>query len=96
MVQSEARVATEMATRYLGQLCKHFEHRLTVSYTKDTGRIEFGAGICSLHAGDGVLTMRAESPDDESLAQLQDVVARHLARFAFRDTPEIAWRRLQA
>jgi hypothetical protein len=32
-----------------------------------------------------------ESPDDAQLVQLQDVVARHLLRFAFREPMQIEW-----
>lgn len=31
---SEARVATDVPRRYLGQLCKHFQHRLPVELTE--------------------------------------------------------------
>lgn len=82
---SEARVVMEAPRRYLSQLCKHFEHKLPVTYDGPAGEIVFSAGACRLHAGDGVLTLSLEAPDAASLAQVQDVVARHLLRFAFRE-----------
>jgi hypothetical protein len=93
MIQSEARVSTTRASRYLGQLCKHFEHRIPATYTADHGRLEFTAGVCHLDAADDVLVLRAEAADEAKLHQLEDVVARHLERFAFRDKPEIRWTR---
>jgi hypothetical protein len=93
MVRSEARVATTRASRYLGQLCKHFEHRIPATYTRDHGRLEFASGVCHLDATDDVLVLRAEAPDEAQLGQLEGVVARHLERFAFRDKPEIRWTR---
>ena len=93
MVQSEARVLTNHASRYLGQLCKHFEHRIPATYTHDHGRLQFDAGVCHLDAEPDVLIIRAEAEDEAKLSQLQDVVTRHLERFAFRDKPEIAWTR---
>lgn len=96
MTQSDARVATEMATRYLGQICKHFEHRRKVEYAADftSGRIEFEIGVCTLRAEPGLLMLHAEAPDDAALERLQDVVVRHLDRFAFRDKPDIGWQRV--
>ena len=91
MHRSHADVATETPSRYLGQLCKHFQHRLPVELAERTGRIAFDAGVCDLEASDAVLTMRCEAADAEALARVQDVVARHLLRFAFRTPPEIAW-----
>ncbi|HVO13765.1 MAG TPA: DUF2218 domain-containing protein [Alphaproteobacteria bacterium] len=93
MIQSEARVSTTRAGRYLGQLCKHFEHRIPATYTADHGRLEFAAGICHLDAAGDVLVLRAEAETEEQLSQLEGVVARHLERFAFRDKPDIRWTR---
>jgi hypothetical protein len=93
MIHSEARVSTTRASRYLGQLCKHFEHRIPASYTREHGRLEFSSGVCLLDAAGDVLVLRAEAKDEEQLGQLESVVARHLERFAFRDKPEIRWTR---
>ena len=39
-----------------------------------------------------MLTLTVETGEPEALEQLQDVVARHLLRFAFREELAIAWR----
>lgn len=91
MMHSEARVATERASRYLQQLCKHFAHKLPTSQTPQEGRIEFSVGVCALRAEPATLVLTADAPDAASLERLEDVVARHLERFAFRDKPEICW-----
>jgi len=91
MKYSVARIDTERASIYLQQLCKHFAHRIPVEFTPEKGEIKFSAGTCRLEAKGHVLTMRAEAADGSGLAQLQDVVDRHLLRFAFRDPPKIAW-----
>jgi len=88
---SEARVPTTVPRRFLAQLCKHFAHRLPVTLTEDHGRIEFPAGVCLLDAEAETLVLRVTSDDEAALAGLQDVVARHLERFAFRDKPEVRW-----
>jgi uncharacterized protein len=92
-VQSEARVATPMAQRFMTQLCKHFEHRLSVQYSAEAGSIEFPTGTCRLEAAPDHLILRAEASDANQLGLLETVVSRHLARFAFREPPEIAWSR---
>jgi len=95
-LSSVARVATAVPRRYLGQLCKHFEHRPTasVSLAEGHGRIEFPFGVCTLDADAEALIMRVTAADEAALARLEDVVARHLERFAFRDKPEIVWTRV--
>jgi len=89
---SVAEIATPNASRYLQQLCKHFAHKRPVTFDPQTGSIAFASGECRLEAADGVLTLSLAAPDAVFLEQLQDVVARHLVRFAFREEIRIAWR----
>jgi len=91
MASATARVATTLPRRYMTQLCKHFEHRLAVSYDDTQGSIAFQAGICRLAVEPDALVMTVEAADETALPQLQDVVARHLLRFAFREPPAIVW-----
>lgn len=92
LVRSIAEVSTSQPERYLAQLCKHFQHKLDVVFDNQSGQIVFPLGDCRLKAGDGTLTLSAEAADAETLAKLQDVVARHLLRFAFREEMKIDWR----
>jgi hypothetical protein len=91
MAAATARVGTTVPRRYMTQLCKHFEHRLAVSYDDTQGRIDFQAGTCRLAVEPDALVMTVEATDEAALPQLQDVVARHLLRFAFREPPEVVW-----
>jgi hypothetical protein len=86
---SEARVATEAPRRCMTQLCKHWEHKLRVTFDETSGSITFGSGICTLRAEEDALVLRVTG-DVESL---EGVVARHLLRFMFRAPPEIIWER---
>ncbi|MDR3471378.1 MAG: DUF2218 domain-containing protein [Devosia sp.] len=93
-LSADARVATTSARRYLGQLCKHFQHKLPATYDElyRHGRIEFPIGVCELEAADeGALTMRVFATSAADLDKLQEVVARHLERFAFRETLNLTW-----
>src|SRR5262245_19295918 len=91
MNHSSARIETERASIYLQQLCKHFAHKLPVTFAPEQGQITFSAGICRLEASNGVLVLKAEAEDDARLVQLQGVIDKHLLRFAFRDPPKIEW-----
>lgn len=90
-LRSEARLKTEFSARYMTQLCKHFEHRQKVSYTADHGQIELRSGLCNLIAEPGVLILRAEAADAESLERLQNAIISHLERFAFREKLTVQW-----
>jgi hypothetical protein len=91
MLNSVAVVQTATPKRFMVQLCKHFEHKLPVSQDGSEGRIEFSIGTCRMQATDDTLVLRAEAADTDTLGKLQDVVARHLVRFAFRAAPEVVW-----
>jgi hypothetical protein len=93
MHAAAAEVRTPKASGYLQQLCKHFGHKLPVRFDDCAGRIEFPMGVCTLEAAPdaGILTLRASAASPEDLARLEDVVARHLVRFAFREALEVAW-----
>lgn len=95
LLSSEARVATAVPQRYLGQLCKHFRHKLPVELSEHHGRIAFPAGACELDVPHGteLLVLRVTAENTETLARLEEVVASHLARFAFREALEVAWTR---
>jgi hypothetical protein len=89
---SVAEIATPQASRYLQQLCKHFAHKRPVAFDETAGRIEFTIGTCRLEAGEGILRLMLDAPQATDMPQLQDVVVRHLERFAFRETLAIDWR----
>jgi len=90
--RSVAEIATPNTSRYLQQICKHFAHKRPVTFDPTTGSIAFSSGECRLEAGEDVLKLTVTTPVASQLEQLQDVVARHLVRFAFREDMRIDWR----
>lgn len=91
-MNSKANVATVNAKRYLGQFCKHFAHRIAVELADDfsSGQVNFGGGVCLLAAAPEMLTLVLDAPEAD-IPRLQDVVARHLVRFAFREELTLDW-----
>jgi hypothetical protein len=88
MSVSIARVPTASASRYLQQLAKHWSHKMEVSYSEQEGRIAFPNGsLLEMRADSDTLDVLLTVPDGEDTAQMRDVVARHLDRFAFREAP---------
>ena len=99
MLIAEAHVATERSSRYLVQLCRHVnlaaqthqQMRAQVEWSDDRGVISFGWGRCTLRADPGVLTLRSEAPDEESLHQLEQRVADRLEQVGRRDRLTVTW-----
>jgi hypothetical protein len=95
MVRSEARNTTDRSSRYLQQQCKHFVRTAPVAQMRQQGHITFSIGSCRLEARDDMLVMAVEADDRAGLAKLEEELARHLERLAFRDPPEICWKGLE-
>lgn len=91
MIYSTARIATERPYRYLKQLVSHMGHRASTELRgDDRGIIVLRRGTCHLTAADD-LHILAQAADPEDLPGVQDVITRHLHRFATRDHLVIAW-----
>ena len=84
-MESHARVATEKAARYMTQLAKHWSHRFDVRWDETSATFPLPLGVCRMTAHPDGLDITIEAADHDDLARLEDVVARHLDRFAFRE-----------
>jgi hypothetical protein len=99
MLIAEANVETERSSRYLVQLCRHVnlvaqthpQMQAHVEWSDDRGVISLGAGRCTLRADPGVLTLRAEATDDDSLHQLEQRIADRLEQVGRRDRLTVTW-----
>jgi uncharacterized protein len=94
---SVAQVPTGNASRYLQQVCKHWQHNLEVTFTPEHGTIVFpkdargadhpGDALVTFDAKPETLDVRIDATSDAQLEGLKGAVARHLDRFAFREAP---------
>ena len=77
--------ATPNASKYLQQLCKHFAHKIEVSFDETSGRIPFTLGVAEVSASADALQVRFADVADAVRADAKSVIDRHLERFAFRE-----------
>ena len=99
MSNATAKVATRHASKYLQQVCKHWEHNLAVSFDAQQGTVTFPRDARGASwAGDAVVTFTAHGDHLECRIAasepgqrdgLKGAVERHIDRFAFRET--LAW-----
>jgi hypothetical protein len=73
------------------QLCKHFRHKLDVTFDAQTGTIPFAFGRCELRAGDGVLELEAIAATPAGLERVEHVIGSHLERFGRRHELSVSW-----
>ncbi|MCB8839171.1 DUF2218 domain-containing protein [Aurantimonas sp. VKM B-3413] len=93
MPSAEAHVATDNASRYLQQLCKHWSHKFETTFDPRNGVVRFDAAqSLALTATESEIHMTLAVEDQANLARMQEVVAEHLQRFAFRENLTVDWR----
>lgn len=85
MLKSTSSFETERASRYLQAMCKHFAHKVEVSYDAGQGTAALPYGRLDMHVENGVLHFQIEAADEIALARLMYVVDAHIVRFAFRE-----------
>lgn len=96
-ISSTVMVPTKSGSKYLQQLCKHWQHNLAVDFTPERGTVTFprnargadwpGDGLVTMVAHDDALECRIDASVAGQLDGLKGALARHLDRFAFRDAP---------
>jgi hypothetical protein len=92
-----ARIPTTSASKYLQQVCKHWEHNLPVTFDTTHGQITFardarGAdwpadAIVTLDAEDDILVCTINASAEGQRDGLKGALERHIDRFAFREVP---------
>jgi hypothetical protein len=96
---AEARVPTEQATRYLGELCRRLDEKaranpdlgVRVAWTETHGTVDLGWARCTVSADASTLTLRAESSDGDGVRQARELIGRHLEEHAGDDELVITW-----
>lgn len=97
MLEAAAYLETENGPKYLVQLCKHFAHKIEVSYSQSHGECRFVCGSCVMDADEKGLRIAVQAGDEAGLAQTQAIIESHLVRFAFREKLEaLDWRQDKA
>ena len=92
-VETHASVPTGSASWYLQQLCKHWAHKFAVVFDAAAGSVPFPNGaVLRMTATGDTLQVSVTAADAASAVSMQDVIAKHLDRFAFREAPlPFAW-----
>lgn len=90
-MKAETTFETPRAGRFLGQMCKHFGHKVPVTFDERSGRIELPFGHAELTASDKGLRMVATAETRTQLDRVIEVMTSHLERFAFRENPDLGW-----
>jgi hypothetical protein len=96
MLTSTAVVPTDAAARYAKQLLAHLGRKAGVTPLDgepDGGILQLSAGTGTVRPRADHLVLEASAVDADSLADVEDVLARHLERFGARRELAVSWER---
>lgn len=95
MLEAEARIATDEASRLLTELASAWVHTYPVRYDAITAEVELpGAELVMTADGDS-LSLRLVGPEVQAFEAASEAVARHIDRAAGRDSGiRCVWNRL--
>lgn len=79
---SAADVVIDRPERYGKQLASHLGHKVAVADLDNGWALTIGEGVGRVLPADRVLRLEAEADNAELLARIQDVLERHLRKFA--------------
>ena len=86
-------IETPNGSKYLQQLCKHFGHKVDVTFDSHSGRADLPVGPAFMTADAAGLTVRIELKAPEAEAAAHNIIDRHLEKFAFRENIRtMTWR----
>jgi len=85
MLTAQAKWTTENGSKYLQQLCKHFAHKIEVTFSETEGRATLPPGPAHLTADATGLWVEVTAQDADGLDLAKAVIDSHLKRFAFRE-----------
>jgi hypothetical protein len=92
---STAVVPTDASARYAKQLLAHLGRKVPVedvTGVPHARRLVFAYGSGVVRPEPAELVLEATAADPESLAMVEDVLARHLVRFGLRQELAVSWR----
>lgn len=81
-MMSRADVKIERPHRYGKQLASHLGHKLESTETEKGWTLARESSTARIVVGDDQLTLVVEAPDEDAMASLQNVLDRHLRKFA--------------
>lgn len=79
---SSADVVIDRPDRYGKQLASHLGHKAEVTELENGWSLAIGDGTGRVLPHEGILRLEAEADSHEMLSRIQDVLERHLRKFA--------------
>jgi hypothetical protein len=84
-MESHASVSIARPARYAKQLANHLSHKIQSTPTVTGWDLVFSQGSASISVTENTIEFSTTAATDEDTAFIQDVLARHLKKFAAKE-----------
>ena len=91
MLQSETVLLATNPTSAIARMCKHFSHKVPAQWDANSARIEFPTGNCEMASREESVHLLCRAADAEAMANLQQVITRHIPKLLWRDEQTVTW-----
>lgn len=88
MITATANYETAFGKKYLGQLCKHFAHKIEVEYSETHADCALPSGPATMDADENSIRFAITAKDESGLKIAKSIIESHLIKFAFREKLE--------
>jgi uncharacterized protein len=91
LIYSSTRIETELGSKYILKLCRHFAHKVPARFTDWEGQVQFLQGQCLLKADARGLDIHLQAESAEQVQAMHAIIDDHLRRFARMETLSYHW-----
>ena len=91
MTFSSTTIPTELGSKYIKHLCRHFAHKVEAVFNEQEGRVQFNQGFCLMQLSSSGLNFYCQSENSENMRIIQYILDDHLRRFARTETLSYGW-----
>ncbi len=91
MVFSMTSISTELGSKYIRHLCRHFNHKVEAIFNEREGRVEFQQGFCLMQQSTDKLYFYCQTENSKNMQIIQYILDDHLRRFARTETLDYQW-----
>ena len=85
-------IKTEYARKYMQQMCKHFAHKVSVTYDEAKGHVDFPMGHSDMLVHSDHLQIDVTTEESaEARRTVETIIEKHLVKFAWREEISFEW-----
>lgn len=91
MFQTQSKLATDNAQKYVQMLGHHFARKVTVSEQEKYSVVQFPMGVCTMHHNSDHLLFECQAESQEGLLVIQSIIDNHMHLLKKVKNKQLSW-----